>query len=194
MHALSHPFLEHPLPTCESILLDATPLPKVWEAKTRDICVKFFPRRRVLVCLKPFQFMFARDISIISSFWPGKDQDHNYDLQFFHNLRWVWWEKAITFSSQRDTSHHSVGVQQILLLSCGYSWVLRFLNSCETDDSGLVQGACKPASDISAYLDNITSSNLVFWGGNKYAWLSADIQLNAKTEIVLTYNPLGYSD
>ena len=29
MYALSHPLLRHPLPTCESILLAATPLPKI---------------------------------------------------------------------------------------------------------------------------------------------------------------------
>lgn len=39
--------------------------------KDKRYMCQVFPRWRVLVCLKPFQFMFARDISIISSFWHG---------------------------------------------------------------------------------------------------------------------------
>lgn len=39
--------------------------------KDKRYMCQVFPRWRVLVCLKPFQFMFARDISIIASFWHG---------------------------------------------------------------------------------------------------------------------------
>lgn len=146
MHALSHPLLRLPLPICESILLAATPLPKVWEAKTWDVCLcQVFPRWRDLALLKPFQPMFPEVFP--SPFPSDMGQDHNYDLQFFHNLGCFWSEKAITFSSQRNTSHDSGGGQWILFLPwlCGYSWVLRSPNSCETDVSGLVRRACKPA-------------------------------------------------
>lgn len=72
MYALSRPLLRLPLPTRESVLLAATPLPKVWEAKTWDACLcQVFPRWRDLALPKPFQSMFARDVSIIFSFWHG---------------------------------------------------------------------------------------------------------------------------
>lgn len=74
-HVCSQPSLTQAfLPACESILSAGAPCPRVWEAKTRDACLcQGFPRWRDLTLLKPFQSMFAREVSIISPFWhvPG---------------------------------------------------------------------------------------------------------------------------
>lgn len=138
-HVCSQPSLPQASATCE------WKHPLSWhsqEAKTEDACLcQGFPWWRDLALLKPFQSMLAREVSINSSFWhvPGSQPWSTILSQLRIFLAGKVHHLLLPMQSQQSQCDYCCchGL-------CEYSWVLRSSNSCKTDDSGLVQGLCKP--------------------------------------------------
>lgn len=114
-----------------------------WGAKTRDACpCQGFPRWRDLALWSHFSPCFPEKFpSILPS---DMCQDYNHDLHFFSQLRTFLAGKGhhLLLPKQSQQSQWEYCCSHGL---CDYSWVLRSSNSCKTDDSGPVQGLCKPA-------------------------------------------------
>lgn len=105
-----------------------------WVAKIQDECLcQGFPRWRDLALLKPFQSMFAREVSINSSFWhvPGLQLRSTIFSQLRIFLAGKGHHLLLPKQSQQSQCEYCCchGL-------CDYSWVLRSSNSCKT----MIQG------------------------------------------------------